>query len=1604
MTNGEHEAMPWAQNRTPTASLDFAQSNAVLTLRLQIQSQSVSEDKSCSTTCSVASLLADKSCPVAEQLKKEPAPRLTLIKKILSVIDLSRAEDPRDELIKLCNALLANTGLLTEIAELYDFTPYPDIQLLAKELCKTSYNLKIFLQAFDADPYAMRADRGNSDKQTDLSNAKQLLTELRYCIKDKNLSSALCYELGQQLTYINALATEPFLVLANSPLMTLERKKLRDISTQLIAQLAEPDLSSEHRTKAQLNLLAVFREQYFRSNGIYLSARQLLLVLLSLQKADSHVLLELSCDDKKNITPILAAMQWALNTGESVDVCVADREALNQTAQYQAFFNAIKAPFVQIRADSATGSYKEDGINYSTLPDLALYYTQQKPGKHRRHLILDDAYQGRTNFKALYELSGPADKVDDNFSWVYPLINEFISQPQHANIQDDASQAAELKSYLSRKCSLSQQSMLDDIADSQLSIWYQSACKAVRLVEGQDYSLIIDEAPACVKAVPTPTNNGLTGAGDFIFGQGVQQLLHARLQPLYPQLAFEIMPESESQSWVASISQLLNNYRFDGRVLGLSLHIDEAAIRACHERLFTLDNAYRTSPYVLQQDRKYSALNAQIMQKITHMLTNIEDGQPIIVLAKDRHHADWLQQQLEQHQMKQGLTPSCALLASDEQDDTGTQQLKAYEGTPGSITVITSSALNHRAIFTNHQKGFKVIQPFFDSKRTLKKALNVTSNNHGQYALIYEQEGLCVSHSWQYQKPQDKRHILNEFAELSHKRNQQHAASLSCINAIAPINHAVLEQFQVWQEFYTLLCSAAEYRQKVGELNLKNEQLIQGIETSWQQQLNEDRDNDYPLISINKPLDLVAYKTKIQQLWLEQKEYFNDLIAEKIDAGSVNQHRFNYLNGRSFQEQVHAKQIAAVAEAVCARKARKKHVDHTEQGFDVNGAMLRYSDAEASLFALGYTCEQLKKLRSRLINCITQSALSKNTRANLINKVSVVSSLLAFEQVLIDYGQRLDTLNVLEKYQLQPQVAQLCRIYSNLGLPPSASLNKLKKLYYDNSTRELVYSLECALYWATPKNQGLGFWLERSAVKSAAIELLGAVATIKEAGDAEQRGAAIKRLYQLLAIHQTRLDGLWIFSFGHKNTRELIKQTLAAMDELVVLANGRTQLNQPFINECQENAHKALMQEQFWQHVVTLEKKHGSALYKDQQWLQLKNEFQQIVNNNQSIYSLDELYSLLVEMGGRDAIKYSPLVPHLAHLRGVLRSLWNDFSHEHHELARSSRYFTHQEMNLMGQLNHISNCAVQQVSLNHTANGGNDSLELLIDGRVDINNPLFAQFVGYKTQTIDLQIQKKRLTDGLLQQQQHYQKLCDFSTHELPKLKPGNTVVSTASVPASLVQSVEKIQSLIRIHEDGPSSETEGLELQMSMKLEDRDRLRTLTVNDLNLKSISDVHSESLKHELTELHNKIHGIEQQPQGWFSNLRSYLGLEVSHDDLLKAMVSTCDNELKESLQQQIDTQFMQLETEIVALQCQLQQDMAFSAHQLSVVDGEIADECQKGQLLLRRFADRGAFYQFLKDVSLQQTQPEAKGTDDLNAVAQPVRNEAEDAERTAIRRM
>ncbi len=80
-----------------------------------------------------------------------------------------------------------------------------------------------------------------------------------------------------------------------------------------------------------------------------------------------------------------------------------------------------------------------------------------------------------------------------------------------------------------------------------------------------------------------------------------------------------------------------------------------------------------------------------------------------------------------------------------------------------------------------------------------------------------------------------------------------------------------------------------------------------------------------------------------------------------------------------------------------------------------------------------------------------------------------------------------------EKYRLQPIINELLRVHQHANLEEDLDLRDLKTIYLDNAIDDVVQNLEHGLLWAKQENRGLGYLLERTAVKESARDLLAAV-------------------------------------------------------------------------------------------------------------------------------------------------------------------------------------------------------------------------------------------------------------------------------------------------------------------------------------------------------------------------------------------------------------------------------------------------------------------------------------------------------------------------------
>ena len=160
-------------------------------------------------------------------------------------------------------------------------------------------------------------------------------------------------------------------------LTQIKRSELRELSQQLIAQIRNSVLNEQQLLKAHLNLIAVMREHYFRATGTIVYSNEILAVLLSLHYQPNNMLMGLDNEDEKNTaTALIAAMQWVIADGGTVDVCKATHEqVVNEYSKKgtKHFFDVLGIPSTIVQCNDPAGTYQVGGVNYTTIADLALY-------------------------------------------------------------------------------------------------------------------------------------------------------------------------------------------------------------------------------------------------------------------------------------------------------------------------------------------------------------------------------------------------------------------------------------------------------------------------------------------------------------------------------------------------------------------------------------------------------------------------------------------------------------------------------------------------------------------------------------------------------------------------------------------------------------------------------------------------------------------------------------------------------------------------------------------------------------------------------------------------------------------------------------------------------------------------------------------------------------------------------------------------------------------------------------------------------------------------------------------------------------------------------
>ncbi|MDI1352466.1 MAG: hypothetical protein PSV35_06810, partial [bacterium] len=724
---------------------------------------------------------------VLKKLEQLDDTNLILWVNIMTGVGHSLPQSQLGILFKIPACLEANQAFLKDIARLYDYPPYPQIDELLLHLQKNYSDLKTYLDEFDKDPMRGRSPKSAKlsrseilKRQFDTTQVSRTITSNKELLETSPISNKQYYELAQQVIYINAIGKDYPLIIGDksySNLTVLSRSSLKSLSDQLIAQIRVPLIGKVQRIQYQLRLLAVMREQYFRLTGMFISADQMVAIVLSLTSSNHNMLLPVSKKERQSSTSLfLAALQWINADGGTVDVVVEPHE-ISQDYQIAAdFFKYLGISSARIKEDSLPGTYLVGGINYATVADLAIYRYRARAnnelltGKNNNqplssNLIINTADFSRLEERTVFNFSTNNEELgeDGSNNWIYRVINQFVKQPSFKNVARDVlieeHDIKNLRLFLDKhaKNGLAK-ALIKDYSPQKLSDYLNSAFIAQQLKEGEDFHLVQNVQGTWI-ATPQKTSTSM------IFAAGIQQLLHARLQEEYPEKFFAIKPEISFNNSV-SAKTCFDVYKQQGRLIAVSGELNNKSSLKSQCEQFSIDKSFGSSfcnkpvaKFKLSEQDKHQ-------QTILKALTHVHSAQPVVLIARDEIEVRQLQQQLKQHYKKLKQQVFIGQLTAEQNAEQRANWLTKYAGHMNSITIATPSSLQNAHFQTLHSSGFLTIQTYIDSARSTEKLLAKigNSNQMGSYNAVYEDQGSFFIRSWTYQTEQEKQSLLKGVA------------------------------------------------------------------------------------------------------------------------------------------------------------------------------------------------------------------------------------------------------------------------------------------------------------------------------------------------------------------------------------------------------------------------------------------------------------------------------------------------------------------------------------------------------------------------------------------------------------------------------------------------------------------------------------------------------------------------------------------------------------------------------------------------------------------------------------------------------------------------
>ncbi|CAM2942070.1 hypothetical protein [Legionella worsleiensis] len=1034
---------------------------------------------------------------------------------------------------------------------------------------------------------------------------------------------------------------------------------------------------------------------------------------------------------------------------------------------------------------------------------------------------------------------------------------------------------------------------------------------------------------------------------------------------------------------------------------------------------------------VTYQDVNADDLNYSLeyLQSIHLALNTAKPGQPIVLIARTIEHAQALNNQLSDYCKIQGKSVELKTFSGMESVETRRRWFRSGANVPRIAITLPDCAL-YGEFNSIRSNGCLAIQTYVNKPAQTKRIINnlVKFGKPTRFYVIDEEQGAVSSLHGSLETEQDKIQLLKAIQDYRSNKDREKAVERYYVQSVNTIQRVILEQFDDWKELLHQIYPQSEWKQLDSDLLMMQQDLIKNLEFQWQHCLKENNtqgDNPYRRRISNKRMDtstldkaLSDYEREVEDLWVKTRQLLKEKTTLKLIPDSVNALRALYLEEVSLGEQLKRNKLVTRDNIKLAGHEKRKAKRIVASALDVNGAMLKYSDGNLKHYRQPYIHHQIKLMAKDITKEINQSSLDSNIKKELIERVNKADSLIALELILIDYEtQGLRPQHKSQKYRMQPVIHELIRVHMQSGAETNPEIQQIKNIYLDNVVDDIIQQLEESLSWAKEENRGFLYFLERTAAKNAAHELLGVVEVLKKAQNPDDQKHALKNLFKKLSQHQAQLNGVWLFSFGHKNIRDSINHTLNTFNDLTVIGSDEHALSTDFINECREEAQTEAITQKILAVLKSLEKRHSPWLGADEDWLDVIGALAVIHSDNPSLYGLAEMYHWISLKCDELIQTQRPITDPMIHLRGTLRSLWNQVSDKHQDLLDTSRYFSLKAAQVKSDLERVPGFKMNDVQLIQGSNGNEPFYDLIVKGVGSL--PLLDDFSRYNSQLAQMQKDLDRCIEQLEFPLTRHMILERLRDKQLQQIKEGKTdKIQISWFPVTQQSNVTAIIELKKCELGEFPMRLADFPEKIQHNFFDRQLINSLDLKEFMdkkeiqpaeiqrvLEQLGRLKDVALRSELIAFIQKLHPVHTEvpavsmwsPKTWISGFISLWSNPfkiTENEEDLRYQLTELLSRPGRLLHEYLTTSAQQ---RIGALAADLDRQIADEANKIDVfrqkirfIEERIAVEQEKGGVFIRRFANVGELYDFEQE--LRQYQAEYA---EVTAVAEHIGDEDND---------